>query len=140
MVGFLDSPYYIDITPYTTSYKGFQHEEEQKYKYMNTRSIISDECAARYPSSPPAATTDAIDNNNGNVNNNDRINSDPAHNDKPFVNEQWKCQFGQYRLPFVQTSFFMVTSQVGDCRSLTLFISTSGNTYTLNTFLDPLFF
>ena len=67
---------------------------------MNTRNIISEECAARYPSSPPDVP----------VTSNTPV-SNTHVSDTPFVNEQWKCQFGQYRLPFVQTSYFMVTSQ-----------------------------
>ena len=110
----MDSPYYIDIQPYTPSYKGFQHEEEQKYKYMNTRNIISEECAARYPSSPPAdvpvTSSDTPVTSNTHVTSNTPASDTPV-SDTPFVNEQWKCQFGQYRLPFVQTSYFMVTSQ-----------------------------
>ena len=139
MVGFLDSPYYIDIQPYTPTYRGFQYEEQQKYKYMNTKNIISKECAERYTSSPPAdvitditAGVTAVD-TTANVSTDittgvtavatadlsaDVSADSPIHSNAtplgvhpPFVNEQWKCQFGQYRLPFVQTSFFMVTSQ-----------------------------
>ena len=135
MVGFLDSPYYIDIQPYTPTYRGFQYEEQQKYKYMNTKNIISKECAERYPSSPPAditadvtavvsagvstdLTTDVTAADvSADVTTVDHPADAPIHSNPtplvqpPFVNEQWKCQFGQYRLPFVQTSFFMVTSQ-----------------------------
>lgn len=28
-----------------------------------------------------------------------------------YPHEPWKCQLGQYRMPFVKTSFFMVASQ-----------------------------
>ena len=132
MVGFLDSPYYIDIPPYTPTYRGFQYEEQQKYKYMNTKNIISEECAARYPSSPPPPPlgSQAVDTDtpihgdttisSASMNSNATFTSDTTITTTsdgattttiPFVNEQWKCQFGQYRLPFVQTSYFMVTSQ-----------------------------
>lgn len=77
VVGFLDSPYYIDVPSYSPLYKGFQYEESMKYKHMNTKNIISPECSATYP--------DAKD--------------------------QWKCQFGQYRMPFVKTSYFLISSQ-----------------------------
>ena len=77
VVGFLDSPYYIDVPSFSPLYKGFQYEESMKYKHMNTKNIISPECAANYPD----------------------------------VKEQWKCQFGQYRMPFVKTSYFLISSQ-----------------------------
>ena len=75
VVGFLDSPYYIDVPSYSPLYKGFQYEESMKFKHMNTKNIISSECANSYP------------------------------------NEEWKCQFGQYRMPFVKTSYFLISSQ-----------------------------
>ena len=77
VVGFLDSPYYVDVPSYSPLYKGFQYEESMKFKHMNTKNIISPECAASYP--------DASD--------------------------LWKCQFGQYRMPFVKTSYLLITSQ-----------------------------
>ena len=36
VVGFLDSPYYLDVVPYTSSFPGFPHQEEQKYLLFNT--------------------------------------------------------------------------------------------------------
>lgn len=77
VLGFLDSPYYIDVPSFSPLYKGFQYEESMKYKHMNTKNIISPECAAVYPDD----------------------------------SEQWKCQFGQYRMPFVKTSYFLISSQ-----------------------------
>ena len=77
VVGFLDSPYYVDIPSFSPLYKGFQYEESMKYKHMNTKNIICPECAATYPD----------------------------------VNDRWKCQFGQYRMPFVKTSYLLITSQ-----------------------------
>jgi O-palmitoleoyl-L-serine hydrolase len=77
VLGFLDSPYYIDVPSFSPLYKGFQYEESMKYKHMNTKNIISPECAAVYPEE----------------------------------SEQWKCQFGQYRMPFVKTSYFLISSQ-----------------------------
>ena len=46
----MDSPYYVEMTPYSTLYKGFYYEEQQKYKHFNTKSIISIDCADKYPS------------------------------------------------------------------------------------------
>lgn len=77
VVGLLDSPYYLDIQPYSEDSKGFQHQEQQKYALYNTLRVISDDCAAAYPD----------------------------------TSEQWKCQFGQYRMPFVKTPYFVIASQ-----------------------------
>ena len=77
VVGFLDSPYYVDVPSYSPLYKGFQYEESMKFKHMNTKNIISPECAASFPD----------------------------------VSDLWKCQFGQYRMPFVKTSYLLITSQ-----------------------------
>ncbi len=74
VMGLLDSPYYLDIEPYSDSFKGFSYQEEQKYLYYNTTGIITDDCSAAY-----------ID--------------------------KWKCQFGQYRMPFVLTPYFLIASQ-----------------------------
>jgi hypothetical protein len=49
VVGFLDSPYYVDVPSYSPLYKGFPYEESQKYLHMNTKNIISTECAEKYP-------------------------------------------------------------------------------------------
>lgn len=76
-VALLDSPYYLDIQPYSAQSKGFQYQEQQKYALFNTTGILSDECVAAYPS----------------------------------PSEQWKCQFGQYRMPFVKTPYFVIASQ-----------------------------
>jgi hypothetical protein len=40
VVGFLDSPFYIDIAPYSSQYKSFPYEEKQKLAYYNTSNII----------------------------------------------------------------------------------------------------
>ena len=48
VVGFLDSPYYIDVAPYNPLYPGFAYEEQMKYLHMNTRALVPDDCAARY--------------------------------------------------------------------------------------------
>jgi hypothetical protein len=36
VIGFLDSPYYLDVVPYTNSFPGFLYEEQQKYLLFNT--------------------------------------------------------------------------------------------------------
>lgn len=76
VVAFLDSPYYIDITPYSASFVGFAYQEQQKYRLMNTGAALSRECLLQYPGE-----------------------------------EGWKCQFGEYRMPFLQTPYFLIASQ-----------------------------
>ena len=75
VVGFLDSPFYIDEKPFSPYFKGFQYQEQQKLSFFNVMNVIS-ECSAIYPEK-----------------------------------EAWKCLFGQYRIPLVETPFFMVASQ-----------------------------
>ena len=36
VIGFLDSPYYLDVVPYTSSFPGFPYQEQQKYLLFNT--------------------------------------------------------------------------------------------------------
>jgi hypothetical protein len=76
VIAYLDSPYYLDIEPYSSAFQGFQYQEQQKYKYYNTQAILSADCIAAYP-----------------------------------VEEQWKCQYGEYRMPFVKVPYFLVASQ-----------------------------
>lgn len=76
VVAFLDSPYYIDISPYSASFVGFAYQEQQKYRLMNTGAALSRECLLQYPGE-----------------------------------EGWKCQFGEYRMPFLQTPYFLIASQ-----------------------------
>jgi hypothetical protein len=78
VVGFLDSPYYLDIAPYSSDFPGFPFEEQSKYLYFNTSGVIYDDCASRYSSEQE---------------------------------ESWKCQFGEYRIPYVKTPYLMVASQ-----------------------------
>lgn len=80
VAAWLDSPYYVDVAPLNTSvnpnsFPGFQYQEKQKYDYMNTKGIISPECANAY------------------------------------AGEEWKCQFGQFRMPFVKSPYFLIASQ-----------------------------
>ena len=75
VIGFLDSPYYLDIDPYSSDFQGFAYQEQQKFLLYNTTAIIDDDCATAYP------------------------------------NDLWKCQFGQYRMPFVDNPYFMIASQ-----------------------------
>ena len=46
---FLDSPYTIDITPYSDEFVGFRNETEEIYKYYNVSAIIPEACADEYP-------------------------------------------------------------------------------------------
>lgn len=76
---FLDSPYYIDIQPFTPAFVGFAYEEQSKFSVMQTQQALSRSCAKAYPQA-----------------------------------DRWKCQFGEYRLPFVSMDeypFFLVASQ-----------------------------
>lgn len=76
---FLDSPYYIDIVPYSEDFAGFPYQEQQKYAHENTSAVVSSstKCNAAYSR-----------------------------------NDAWKCQFGQYRLPFLQTiPYLLIASQ-----------------------------
>ncbi len=77
VIGLLDSPYYLDVPPYSSLSPGFQYQEQQKYKYFSTLAILSPECIAAYPQ----------------------------------TSDQWKCQFGEYRMPFVKTSYFLISAQ-----------------------------
>jgi hypothetical protein len=72
IIGFLDSPYYLDIEPYSDKFPGFPYEEQQKFSLYNTTEIISPECAEKY------------------------------------APDEWKCQFGVYRMPLVKTPYFMI--------------------------------
>lgn len=76
LVALLDSPYYLDIEPYSASFEGFDYQEQQKYLLYNTTGIVSAECEAAYPGE-----------------------------------DKWKCQFGQYRMPFVSVPYFLIASQ-----------------------------
>jgi len=76
VVGFLDSPYYIDIKPFSANFVGFPYQEQQKLKHYNVKKVLSEECKNKYPG-----------------------------------DENWKCLFGQFRIPLLKTPYFMVASQ-----------------------------
>lgn len=78
VVGFLDSPYYLDVAPYSANFLGFPYQEQSKYQYFNTTNVFYDACLTEYGSSEA---------------------------------DLWKCQFGQYRVPLINTPFLMVASQ-----------------------------
>ena len=47
---FLDSPYYVDIMPYSNSgFVGFQNQTKEIYNRYNVGGVISDECHQAYP-------------------------------------------------------------------------------------------
>ena len=95
VIGLLDSPYYLDVSPYSPDSKGFQYQEQQKYKYYNTQAILSADCVAAYP-----------------------------HPD-----DQWKCQFGEHRMPFVKTPYFLIFDQF-DSYQLNELTGSSPSVYT----------
>ena len=74
VVGVLDSPYYINISPYTPAFEGLVHQTIQICQNMNTSGVIPDACHAQYEDA------------------------------------SWKCLFGQYRMPFVQTPHMLLLS------------------------------
>lgn len=76
VTGFLDSPLWIDITPFNPEFIGFRNITKEVHSFANVVHL-GEECTALYPN----------------------------HQD------QWKCMFGQYRLPTVQTPYFLVASQ-----------------------------
>jgi hypothetical protein len=91
---FLDSPYYIDIPPYSNEFEGFPFQEQQKNLYFNTTSIIPQTCSDYYA---PQFDNDNVD--------------DKTNNDELTGND-WKCQFGQYRMPFLtQIPYLLIASQ-----------------------------
>lgn len=71
----LDSPYYIDITPYDPTFEGLQYQTQEIYNRYNVSAVIPKECSDMYPG------------------------------------EEWKCTYGQYRIPFVKTSYLLFASQ-----------------------------
>lgn len=74
VIGFMDSPFYIDVPPMSKTSMGFQYEEQQKYALYNPSAILSTECTSFH------------------------------------VGHEWKCLFGQYRIPFIKAPFFMIAS------------------------------
>jgi O-palmitoleoyl-L-serine hydrolase len=72
---FLDSPYYIDIEPYVSTFEGFPYETQQIYELYNVAAVIPPDCAKTYPG-----------------------------------DQGWKCIYGQYRMPFLQTPYVLIAS------------------------------
>lgn len=77
VVGFLDSPAWVDVEPFSASFPGFQYITQHVHSYANVEHLGS-ECVEAYPT------------------------------------EQWKCMYGQYRLPTLKTRFFLVASQADE--------------------------
>lgn len=46
---FLDSPYYIDVEPYSSSFIGFGNETKEIFDHFNVTGVIPTDCAATYP-------------------------------------------------------------------------------------------
>ena len=99
---FLDSPYYIDIPPYSPNFQGFPYQEQQKSQHINTAAIIPSECSEFY-----------------------RAASSDAHA------SDWKCQFGQYRMPFDSPIPYLLIASQYDAYQL------SGNTQQNPPYLGP---
>eukprot|EP01065_Artemidia_motanka_P047358 TRINITY_DN740_c0_g1_i1.p1 TRINITY_DN740_c0_g1~~TRINITY_DN740_c0_g1_i1.p1 ORF type:complete len:389 (+),score=61.45 TRINITY_DN740_c0_g1_i1:57-1223(+) len=76
VVGFLDSPLWLDIAPMPgVSFPGFRAVTQKVHAWANV-SHFGTNCSARYQGS-----------------------------------DQWKCMFGQYRIPTLTTPYFLVASQ-----------------------------
>ena len=75
VVGFLDSPLWVDIEPLEPSVVSLQEQTQAIYEVINATARLGDACMALYP------------------------------------DELWKCLFGQYRAPTLQTRFLMSASQ-----------------------------
>lgn len=74
----LDSPYYIDIEPFSSSFEGFQNQTMEIYNRYNVSAVIPSDCSAVYSAA---------------------------------AGEEWKCLYGQYRMPFVKTPYLLIASQ-----------------------------
>lgn len=75
VVGFLDSPAWVEIDPLKSSFPGFPNITQSVHSYANVTHLGTACTKAMHPS------------------------------------EQWKCMFGQYRLPTLTTPYFLVASQ-----------------------------
>ena len=83
IIGFLDSPLWIDIPPFSTSkFIGFNETTAGIYSYGNVTHLDED-CVNKYS-----------------------------------VTEGWKCMFGEYRMPFIKTPYFLVASQYDEFQLL----------------------
>jgi len=77
VVGFLDSPAWVDVEPFSASFPGFPYIVQHVHSYANVDHLGS-ACVEAYPT------------------------------------EQWKCMYGQYRLPTITTPYFLVASQADE--------------------------
>lgn len=75
VLGFLDSPYYIDVPSLSTGFAGFQPQHTAVLKNFNAKSVISKRCAAKYRG------------------------------------EKWKCLFGAFRMPMLETPYILLSAQ-----------------------------
>jgi len=76
VVGYIDSPYYLDVVPFDPNFVGFPYAEQHKYQSMNTSGILSSLCKNNFS-----------------------------------MSDYWKCQLGQYRMPFLKAPYFIVASR-----------------------------
>mmetsp|Transcript_8337 Transcript_8337/g.20608 ORF Transcript_8337/g.20608 Transcript_8337/m.20608 type:complete len:424 (-) Transcript_8337:43-1314(-) len=75
VVGFLDSPLWVDMDPFKRSFMGFADMTKEFFLSANVEHL-GDSCMEAYN-----------------------------------VTDHWKCLFGEYRIPHLQTPFFLVASQ-----------------------------
>ena len=101
VIGYIDSPYYIDVIPFSTAFVGFPYEEQNKYNTMNTTNVLSSLCITNYTTSTSP------------------------------LSSLWKCQMGQYRMPFLKTPYFFVASRYDSYQLGIIINSTSKNNNTL---------
>jgi len=97
VVGFLDSPYWMDFRPAPSSgFAGFLYQERLKYYLMNTTGTHIRSCL-HSRATVVTVCTDVVSVG---------VLSDECMT--VYALAPWKCQLGQYRMPFVKTSFFVV--------------------------------
>jgi len=75
VVGFLDSPAWIDLPAYDSNFPGFASIANSVQSFANVQHL-GKECVAKYPGE----------------------------------SLKWKCMFGEYRLPMIDTKYFLVAS------------------------------
>ena len=75
MLGFLDSPLWLDIQPLHSTTVSLQTQTEAIYALVNATGVITPACATAY------------------------------------AGEEWKCLYGQYRIPMLQTPYLINAAQ-----------------------------
>jgi len=80
VLGFLDSPYYVEDDVMGVDFEGFSKQTEDVYNNFVKggeleEDVVGGKCGAAY------------------------------------VNEEWKCLFGQFRFPFIESEYLLVADQ-----------------------------